>query len=101
MDSTVQLFSFLTSFLYGALFYLLARFNKFILKNHKEIFKLFINIVFVIDMVILYIYIMFKINKGVIHIYFIIALILGFILMMSYFDKIKQFCKIHVKIKNN
>lgn len=99
MDSTVQLISLIISFLYGSIFYLLARFNKYILKNHKDIFKLFINVIFVIDMVILYIYIMFKINYGLIHIYFIFALVLGFIIMMSYFDKIKQFCKIHVKIK--
>lgn len=97
MDSYTQLLSFIFSFCYGYLFYILTRFNHYILLNKNTVFKLFINMVFVIDIVILYIYEMFKINKGVIHIYFIIVLILGFIIGNFTYDKLKATCQVCVK----
>ena len=67
MNSYVQVISFLVSFIYGIAFYLFARFNKFMLSNKNNVIKLLVTLVFVIDMVILYIYLMYKINFGIIH----------------------------------
>lgn len=97
MNSYLQLLSFFVSFGYGMLFYLLTRFNKFILSNKKYFLQFIITLVFIIDIVIIYIYIMYKINNGIIHPYFVITLIIGYILMLKLFDKCKILCKICVK----
>lgn len=97
MDSKLQIISLGVSFGYGVIFYLLTRFNKYIISNTSNWFKLLISIVFVIDIVVLYIYIMYNINLGVIHPYFIAVLIIGYIGMYWCYDKVR--CKIVVKVK--
>ena len=97
MHSFIQILTFIFSFIYGIFFYLLARFNNFILKDKKNVTKFLITLVFIIDIVILYIYLMFKINHGYFHIYFLAILCLGFILMIIMYPKIKNKCKICVK----
>ena len=52
MNSYVQVLSFLVSFIYGIVFYLFARFNKFILSNKNNVIKLLVTLVFVIDIFI-------------------------------------------------
>ena len=71
MNSYVQVLSFVVSFIYGLVFYLLSYANKIMINNKNNVIKLLITLVFVIDMVILYIYIMYKINFGMIHPYFV------------------------------
>lgn len=97
MNSTVQLISFFVSFVYGIFFYLTSVFNKFIISNRKFLFKFLITLIFVVDIVILYIYIMFKINYGIIHPYFLLVLFLGYLFMFFFYPKIKIICKIYVK----
>lgn len=80
MNSYVQVISLLVSFIYGIVFYILSKFNKYIISNKNNIVKLLVTTVYVVDMVIIYIFIMYKINFGNIHPYFIISLILGFVL---------------------
>ncbi len=92
MNSYIQLFSFLASFLYGMIFYLLSRFNCFILEKKNNISKFLVTLVFIIDIVILYVYMMYKINNGYFHIYFVILVILGFILMNKYYKIFKDIC---------
>lgn len=94
MSSTVQLISFLVSFIYGIVFYLLARFNKYILSNKGNILKFIVTLVFIIDIVLLYSYIMYYINNGDIHIYFVSFVLLGYILISYFYKKI---CKLIVK----
>ena len=83
MNSYIQLVSLVVSFIYGFVFYILSRVNKYILSNKNNVIKLLVTIVFVIDMVFIYIFIMYKINFGVMHPYFIILLILGFVLSIK------------------
>lgn len=83
MNSYIQLISLVGSFIYGFVFYLLSRVNKYILNNKNNVIKLLVTMVFVIDMVFIYIFIMYKINFGVMHPYFIILLILGFVLSIK------------------
>lgn len=83
MNSYIQLISLVVSFIFGFVFYILSRVNKYILNNKNNVIKLLVTIVFVIDMVFIYIFIMYKINFGVMHPYFIILLILGFVLSIK------------------
>lgn len=99
MNSYVQLISFVVSFFMGGLFYLLARFNRYLLNNKNIFFQLLITFIFVIDFVIMYVYVMFKINKGIIHPYFLIALFISFLLTNKFYSKIKKRCKIYVNFK--
>lgn len=87
MNSYVQVLSFVVSFIYGLVFYLLSYANKIMINNKNNVIKLLITLVFVIDMVILYIYIMYKINFGMIHPYFVAVVFIGYIVMMLTFDK--------------
>lgn len=73
MNSYVQVISLLVSFIYGIVFYILSKFNKYIISNKNNIVKLLVTTVYVVDMVIIYIFIMYKINFGNIHPYFIIS----------------------------
>lgn len=83
MNSYVQVISLLVSFIYGIVFYILSKFNKYIISNKNNIVKLLVTTVYVVDMVIIYIFIMYEINFGNIHPYFIISLILGFVLSIK------------------
>ena len=93
MNSYIQVISFLISFIYGVIFYLFTRFNKFMLSNKNNVIKLLVTLVFVIDMVILYIYIMYKVNFGMIHPYFVAVFLIGYVVMMFLYDKCILFIK--------
>lgn len=97
MNSTVQLISFLVSFIYGIIFYLITRFNKYIIENRKIVFRFIITLIFIIDIAILYIYIIYCINHGYFHIYFIFTVIIGFIITHVFYGRIKNMCKKYVK----
>ena len=100
MNSYVQVISFLVSFIYGIVFYLFARFNKGMLSNKNNLIKFLITLVFVLDMVILYIYMMYKINFGMIHPYFVIVVLIGYVVMMLLYDKCVVFIKnVFYKVK--
>ena len=93
MNSYIQVISFLISFIYGIIFYLFTRFNKYMLINKNNVIKLLVTLVFVIDMVILYIYIMYKVNFGMIHPYFVAVVLVGYIFMMFLYDKCSMLIK--------
>ena len=56
MNSYVQVISLLVSFIYGIVFYILSKFNKYIISNKNNIVKLLVTTVYVVDMVIIYIF---------------------------------------------
>jgi hypothetical protein len=93
IDSYIQVLTFVFSFIYGILFFFLNEFVKYILVNKSIFTKFLINIIFVIDIVLLYVYIMFNINHGNYHIYYIIVLVLGWLSAKKIINK----CKIIVK----
>lgn len=78
MSSTLQLISFLVSFLYGIFFYFLTSLNFHLIKDLKLYLKHILTFIYVIDMTIIYIIIFYHLNKGYFHIYFILMVFVGF-----------------------
>ena len=63
------------------------------LSNKNNVIKFLVTLVFIIDIVILYIYLMYKINFGDIHPYFVSFVVIGFIIMSVLFEKCKDYVK--------
>lgn len=81
MNSYVQLLALGFSFIYGIFFYLAASLNEYFINNKSVVSQLLITLVFIIDVVIVYIYIMYKINLGIMHPYYAIVFALGYLLV--------------------
>ena len=79
MDAKTQIIVLLFSYLYGFLFYYLYLLNYNIIKKYHSIYKSFITIMFMYNIVLIYLICLYKLNNGIFHIYFLIMLILGFI----------------------
>lgn len=102
MDSYTQLLIIFISFTYGILFYLLAKYNLWMIKNLNTFLKYLFTLLFIVDIVIIYIYIIYKINQGIFHIYFLISLFLGYLLMSYFFPKFANYInKLITKFKKN
>ena len=93
MNSYIQIISFVLSFLYGIFFYIFSTINENILVKKSNFFKLFITLIFIIDIVILYIFLLYKVNNGIFHIYFIVTVILGYLFMAFNKSKLYLLCK--------
>ena len=98
MNSTIQILSFLISFVFGIFFYILTSINFSLINNLKKIWQHILTFIYVIDISIIYMIILFHLNKGYFHIYFILTVIIGFI--CGYFIKTKLISKISVKWEN-
>ena len=78
MDLEIQIQSLVFSLVFGMFFSLLFNlFYKYLFRG-KFIFKLLINLFFVIVNTLLYFGLLCIINEGIIHLYFLIMLIIGF-----------------------
>ncbi len=95
MTSTLQLISFLVSFLFGILFFFLTFLNFKLIQNLKVITKHILTFVYVMDITIIYIILMYHVNKGNFHIYFIFTVFIGF--LIGYLLKKYLLSKINVK----
>lgn len=104
MNSKLQLISFLVSFIYGIIFYLLTNINFKLIMNFKLITKHIITFIYVLDMIIIYLIIFYHLNNGYFHIYFILMVFIGFftgyILYKKFLSKINV-KKIISNCKNN
>ena len=79
MNAHLQLLSLGASFLYGFIFYYLIKLNYKLIKNQKKFYQSLITILFMYNVVLLYIIIIFKLNNGIFHPYFFIMITLGFL----------------------
>lgn len=98
MSSLIQLISLGVSFFYGVFFYLVNKINELMIDKKNYFIKVLVTLVFIIDVVILYIYIMYKINNGIIHPYFIVLVVLGYVVMginYKYLKKCIKSVKLH------
>ena len=78
MTANIQLISLIVSFLFGFIFYYLYKINYIIIKVKKRFYQSLITILFMYNIVLLYIIMIFNINHGIFHIYFFIMIALGF-----------------------
>ncbi len=105
MPASLQLITLGASFLYGFIFYYLMKLNYKLIKNKKRFYQSLITILFMYNIVLLYIIIIFKINNGIFHFYFFIMITLGFFTNLkltqkmlknvkcrSFIEKIKKKC---------
>ena len=96
MDAKTQIIVLLFSYLFGLVFYPLYLLNKNLIKDCYRSSKSFITILFMYNIVLIYLICLYKLNQGIFHIYFLILLILGFI---SSYHFLKKMLK-NVKIRN-
>ena len=105
MTANIQLISLIVSFLFGFIFYYLYKINYIIIKEKKRFYQSLITILFMYNIVLLYIIMIFNINHGIFHIYFFIMIALGFftnlkwskrmlknVKFQSFIEKIKKKC---------
>jgi len=78
MDAKIQILALIFSYFYGFLFLLLSKLNKKIIDNQKRFYRSIISILFMCNIVLIYIISIYKLNNGNFHIYFFIMLLLGF-----------------------
>ncbi len=78
MNAKTQIIILFFSYFYGFIFFSLSCLNKKIINNKKKIYRSITTILFIYNIVLIYIIIIYKINNGQFHIYFFIMLILGF-----------------------
>lgn len=80
MNLNIQIISFVSSFIYGFLFYyLLELFNKFI-KGKKNLFNIVFSFFFVLLNALLYFLILLFVNNGYVHVYFLLSILWGYLL---------------------
>lgn len=89
MSSYIQVVSLLVSFLYGIIFYFFSSLNKTLLLDKSLPKQFIINLIFILDIVFIYIYIMYHLNQGLIHVYYIALVVLGFWFGYKYTKKCK------------
>ena len=78
MTAQLQLISLSISYLYGFFFFYLYKMNYLLIKDKKKFYQSLITILFMYNMVLIYIIIIYKVNHGIFHIYFFIMIALGF-----------------------
>lgn len=103
MNYKLQLLSFLVSFIYGIFFYITSKLNNKLIKNKSILFQYIITMLYIINLVLLYVIIIYKTNKGIFHIYFIILLVIGYIIASISAKSVKKYVKLmksHIKIKH-
>jgi len=96
MDAITQIIVLLISYIYGFFFYYFAKLNNKIIKTKKKIYRSITSILFMYNIVLIYIIIIYKINNGIFHIYLFFMIILGFFSSI----KITKRMKINVKLRS-
>ena len=91
MGLTEQVIALVFSFIYGVVLSVLYNLNYNLLFYKRRSVKIIFNILFVLDLVLIYFLVMRKINNAVIHPYFYLFIILGF---FAVFDVSKRFRKL-------
>lgn len=99
MSLQEQILSFIFSFCYGIIFSYLYNLNYKFIYNTKILYKVLINILFCLDLFLIYFVLLLRINDGIIHIYFLIVFFLGFYLFKNKHKNMRKFVKLYVNKK--
>ena len=79
MDEVTQLLSFLVSFCFGFFFHILTNFHFKITDTYSLLMRYVTTLLFVVNLVLMYVLCLYYLNDGIIHIYFLIFVFLGFL----------------------
>ncbi len=79
MKLSVQIYSFIYSFIFGCCFYYILDIAMIIINKLNKIVKYVCILMFVMLMACLYFYILLFINNGVVHLYFLLCILVGYI----------------------
>lgn len=88
-----QLLTIISSIIFGCIFYILLLLNKKVLFRQSNIKKIISNILFIIDMTMIYFIIIKRINNGILTYYSYVFIILGIIIQKNIIKKIKTYKK--------
>ncbi len=83
MDLKLQILSILFSFGYGIISSYLYNLNYNFIHDTTILYKLVINILFCVNLGLIYFILIKVINYGVVHIYFVFSFIVGFVLFVN------------------
>lgn len=78
MTAQIQLLALGISYLFGFLVFYLYKINYSIIKGKKRFYQSLITILFMYNVVLIYIIVIYNINHGIFHLYFFIMIALGF-----------------------
>lgn len=90
MDLKIQLLSILFSFGFGILSSYLYNFCYSFIYKTSLLYKIVINLLFCINLGLIYFLLLKIINNGIVHIYFILSFILGFGLFVNKYNFIRK-----------
>ena len=94
MDLKWQILSILFSFGYGIISSYLYNLNYNFIHNTSILYKLVINILFCVNLGLIYFILIKVINYGVVHIYFVFSFIVGFVLFVNRYKFLRNVFKI-------
>ncbi len=80
MNNSIQLLSFLLSFLFGICFSFASHYHYEMVSHLKKVPRYVLTFLFILDVSLFYVLIMYYLNNGVIHIYFVIVTLVGYCL---------------------
>ena len=89
-----QIVAIIFSFIYGGILSVLYNFNYNILFSERKIIKIIFNIIFILDLVLIYFVIMRKINNAIIHPYFYLFIVVGFFVFFNFSKSLRLLIKI-------
>ena len=94
MDLKLQILSILFSFGYGIISSYLYNLNYNFIHDTSILYKLVINILFCVNLGLIYFILIKVINYGVVHIYFVFSFIVGFVLFVNKYKFLRNVFKV-------
>ena len=94
MNLSEQVVALIFSFIYGGVLSVLYNFNYNILFYKNRVVKIIFNILFILDLVLIYFLVMRKINNAIIHPYFYLFIIFGFSLFFDFSKRLRKLLKL-------
>lgn len=94
MDLKLQILSILFSFGYGIISSYLYNLNYNFIHNTTILYKLVINILFCVNLGLIYFILIKVINYGVVHVYFVFSFVVGFVLFVNKYKFLRNVFKV-------
>ena len=89
-----QIIAIIFSYIYGGFLAFLYNLNYNLLFYQRRVVKIIFNIIFTLDLVLIYFLLMRKINKAIIHPYFYLFIIFGFFTFFFLTKRLRRFLKL-------